>query len=63
MYARELEVHNMCARKHVYMSEMSALTAAQKHEVSLRKQGKKLRAYRCPNCKFWHLTSKERNDG
>lgn len=45
----------MCESKRTYMDEVTALINAQKAE---RKAGKPLRAYKCPNCGFYHLTTR-----
>lgn len=41
----------MCGRKQRYSTELAATTAG------LRKYGKVMRAYRCPICHGWHMTS------
>lgn len=45
-----------CLRKSPYMSKTTAETTAQK---CWEKRKVRLRAYLCPNCKWWHLTKME----
>lgn len=45
----------MCHSKHVYLDEVTAKIEVQR---VLKKHGHKVTPYRCPNCRFWHLTSK-----
>lgn len=59
--------HRMCASKQMFFSEADAMAlAAERVAAGLADF---LRAYRCPFCNGWHLTSKERvqhghgNDG
>lgn len=42
----------MCGRKHKYASERAAVSAG------LMKYGKVMRAYACPLCHGWHITSR-----
>lgn len=46
----------MCERKRHYWSRIEA-------EIAGAATGHKLRAYRCPNCRGWHLTKKEKFSG
>ena len=43
----------MCHDKRTYTDELTAKVYAPKAAV---KTGKAMRAYQCPNCRFWHLT-------
>ena len=53
------KAHDMCGRKMRYVSESEALRVAL---ISLRKNdATMLRAYRCPYCNGWHLTSKDKS--
>jgi hypothetical protein len=45
--------YTMCLRKTVFWTETSAKTKAQK----ITDKGHPMRAYQCPNCHQWHLTS------
>ena len=49
----------MCHAKAVYLAKINADQVAQKRMA--KSPGLFLRSYQCPNCKFWHLTSKPRN--
>jgi len=46
-----------CRKKARYSSEAAAKAALNKINPS-RKLGKPRRAYKCPNCGNWHLSSK-----
>lgn len=43
-----------CLRKKAFVSETEAKLCARRVLDKLRKHQ---RAYRCPNCKWWHLTT------
>ena len=45
----------MCHGKRLYLDEGTARMHLGKAE---RKTGKPMRAYQCPNCRFWHLTTR-----
>ena len=52
------KAHNMCGRKLKYNSESEALSMAL---CLLHKHGAAhLRAYHCPYCHGWHLTSQQK---
>ena len=42
--------------KHSFASESSAKAAAI-HQMNRRARSKKIRAYQCPDCHRWHMTS------
>ena len=48
--------HTTCASKRRYWSEVDALIVANKRTS---KGSGKLRVYRCPTCKGWHLSGKK----
>jgi len=53
--AAELRNERMCLSKRVFPTRQDACQfAASQRERFQRRQ----RAYRCPNCKWWHLSSK-----
>lgn len=55
----------MCGGKRLYFSEEDAERHAKKiNRAGVdgdKKNGKRMRSYRCPICTAWHLTSQERN--
>lgn len=50
--------YNMCATKFAYETESEAQYTAFVHTTPLTK----LRVYRCPFCKKWHITHKDEDD-
>lgn len=48
--------YNMCLRKTTFWTEVSALFTAK----DITEKGKPMRAYQCPNCYQWHLSSIKR---
>ena len=50
-----------CRKKVPYSTEARALRKAA--SLAGRRQFRKLRAYRCPHCREWHLTHQERAHG
>jgi hypothetical protein len=49
------QLERMCHSKQTYLDEIVAKIEVEK---VLKKYGTTVTPYRCPNCKFWHLTSK-----
>lgn len=45
----------MCEEKRTYMDEVTADIQA---NVAALKAKRPMRAYKCPNCGFWHLTTR-----
>lgn len=45
---------DVCKRKRSYRDRQEAYSAAR---IVRRRSGKPLRAYHCPHCEKWHLTS------
>lgn len=51
----EAQLTRMCWRKIGYLTEREAVRKIAR--ITKRKPAVKLRAYKCPACIFWHLTS------
>jgi uncharacterized protein YlaI len=49
------EQQRMCEQKRTYMDATTARVYA---SIAARKAGKPMRVYLCPNCRFWHLTTR-----
>lgn len=49
----------MCSGKKTYQSKGHAFSGAL---GASKKTGKPMRAYPCPKCKKWHLTSKRKGE-
>lgn len=55
MYSKSYE---MCGKKRGYSSDIQAACEAGRQQA--KEPEKRLRIYRCPLCRLWHLTHKER---
>jgi hypothetical protein len=49
----KLHWQNMCLRKSIFWTEVAAVRKAK----LITDKGTPMRAYQCPNCMQWHLTS------
>lgn len=49
--------HSQCGRKRAYQSKEEALSVAARNARYKCNEGAMLRAYECPYCGRWHLTS------
>lgn len=54
-----MDAHSACGRKKRYETEMDAMARV---NMSKLIAGVSLRAYKCPYCDGWHLTSKPKRD-
>jgi hypothetical protein len=50
---KQLHWEQMCLRKRIFWTEFGATKRAEK----ITESGTPMRAYQCPNCLQWHLTS------
>jgi hypothetical protein len=49
----------MCTSKRLYTFEQSAQSAARESTKAFKKP---CRAYKCPSCGWWHITSQPKRD-
>lgn len=54
---RVLPNERQCLSKRPYLTQADARRVA---ERAMKKRGVPLRAYECPNCRWWHLTKRLR---